>query len=182
MSELALYKNIMLLGSGINICLEKGLCIPALVLIYSGIDTVGWLNSTQQFASKKTFRMWVDDYLLKAGPLPCSSLELYAARCGLLHTLTSDFELSSNGKLRRIFYVWGSASVEALQRSITLTGNSNRFVAIHINDLYEAWCLGVLQFVESLEINPAKKDQVYKKADKFFTDILNKGKMDPIIK
>jgi hypothetical protein len=46
MSEPTLYKNLMVLGSGIDACLEKKLTGPTLILICSAIDTVGWLDST----------------------------------------------------------------------------------------------------------------------------------------
>jgi hypothetical protein len=88
MSDLALYRNIMLLGSGIDACIEKKLSGPALILIYSGIDTVGWLDSSEDYATRTSFMKWVDAYLLQAKPLQCTALELYAARCGLLHTFT----------------------------------------------------------------------------------------------
>lgn len=50
MTEFPLYKNILLLASGIEACIEKKLNSPALILIYSGIDTVGWLDSAEEFA------------------------------------------------------------------------------------------------------------------------------------
>ena len=171
MSELALYKNIMLLGSGIDACIEKKLSSPALILIYSGIDTVGWLDSSEDYATRTSFMKWVDAYLLKAKPLQCTSLELYAARCGLLHTFTPDSQVSSVGKARRIYYAWGTASVQDLQRTIDLTNKTGEYVAVHVNDLYEAWRLGVLQFTEELEKNPDRISRVYKKASKFFSEL-----------
>ena len=65
MTEFPLYKNILLLASGIEACIEKKLNSSALILIYSGIDTVGWLDSAEEFATKTSFKKWVDTYLLK---------------------------------------------------------------------------------------------------------------------
>jgi len=171
MSELALYKNIMLLGSGIDACVKKKLSGPALILIYSGIDTVGWLDSSEDYATRTSFVKWVDAYLLKAKPLECTSLELYAARCGLLHSFTPDSQLSSLGKARRICYAWGKASVQDLQRTIDLTNKSGKYVAVHVDDLYEAWRLGILQFTEEVEKDRDRKSRVCKKADKFFSEL-----------
>lgn len=171
MSELNLYKNIMLLGSGIDVCIEKKLASPALILIYTGIDTVGWLDSNDEYSTRASFVNWVDAYLLKAKPLLCTSLDLYAARCGLLHTFTPDSKLSSTGKARRICYSWGTASAQDMQRTIGLTCDTNKFVAVHVNELYEAWRLGVGQFVADLDKNHNRKYPVYKKADKFFSEL-----------
>lgn len=82
MDEFPLFKNMMLFASGIDACIEKEAITPALVLIYSAIDTTGWLDSTEVFATGNDFMSWVDRYLLKAKPLRCTSLDLYAARCG----------------------------------------------------------------------------------------------------
>lgn len=171
MSELALYKNIMLLGRGIDACIEKKLTAPALILIYSGIDTAGWLDSSEEYATRTSFMNWVDAYLLKAKPLRCMAMDLYAARCGLLHTFTPNSKLTSEGKARRICYAWGAASVQDLQRTIDLTNKSEEYVAVHIDDLYEAWRLGVLQFAEELEKDRDRKSRVYSKAAKFFSGL-----------
>ena len=171
MTEFPLYKNILLLASGIEACIEKKLNSSALILIYSGIDTVGWLDSAEEFATKTSFKKWVDTYLLKAKPLACTSLDLYAARCGLLHTFTPDSKLRSKGRARYINYAFGSAAVQDMQRTIDWRNNSDKYVAIHVNDLYKAWQLGVLRFCEELEKDPERKAQVHKKAGQFFVEL-----------
>lgn len=90
MSEQALYKDLVLVGSGIEACIEKNLTLPSLILIYSAIDTAGWLDSDERDATRRSFTDWVDRYLLSVRPLRCSSMDLYAARCGVFHTLTAD--------------------------------------------------------------------------------------------
>jgi hypothetical protein len=171
MSELPLYNNMLLLASGIEACLEKKFNSSALILIYSGIDTVGWLDSNEEFATKRSFTNWVDTYLLKVKPLACSSLDLYAARCGLLHTFTPESQLRSSGKARYICYAWGTAAVQDLKRTLELTNNSDKCVVVHVNDLVEAWQSGVLCFCEELDKDPDRKSKVCKKADRFFAEL-----------
>jgi hypothetical protein len=181
MTELSpLYKNILLLASGIEACIEKKVNTAALILIFSGIDTVGWLDSTEEFATRTSFTKWADTYLLSAKPLACTSLDLYAARCGLLHTFTPDSKLRSEGKARYIIYAWGTASVEELQRSIDLTKNADKYVALHVNDLYETWQSGVSRFCEEVEKDPERKARIYKKADQFFAE-LGLGTMSDVL-
>src|SRR4051812_2144145 len=109
MSAQALAQNMMTLGAGIEACLEKKLQLPTLVLLYTAIDVAAWLSNDDPTARVgKRFMAWVDQYLLKAKPLPCTSADLYAARCGVVHTLTADSDLSDQGKARRICYAWGS--------------------------------------------------------------------------
>jgi hypothetical protein len=63
-------------------------CFPAAVtLIYSGMDAMAFLNmpSRQQDVTGKDFISWADRYI----SFPCreqvSGLDLYGARCGVLH-------------------------------------------------------------------------------------------------
>jgi hypothetical protein len=114
---------------------------------------------------------WVDDYLLKAKPLECTPLDLYAARCGLLHTFSPDSRLSSQGKARRICYAWGTGRAQDLQRTIDLTNKSTEYVAVHVNDLYEGWRLGLLAYTEELKNDSVRRSRVYEKAGKFFSEL-----------
>jgi|SRR5664280_259315 len=171
MNELPLYKNMMLLASGIEACIEKKAIAPALTLIYSAIDTTGWLDSTEAFATRSSFINWVDTYLLKAKPLRCTSLDLYAARCGLLHTFTPNSQLNSSGKARIVCYAWGSAKTEDIQCTIDLSNKTNEMVAVHIGELYEAWQSGVVRFVDDLEKDTDRKARVLAKAGKFFAEL-----------
>jgi len=113
---------------------------------------------------------WVNDYLLRAKPLSCTALDLYAARCGLLHTFTSEFNSQRLTGARRVFYAYGASSVQDLQSRIDSKNKSQEWVAVHTNDLYEGWKLGLTKFLEELEKNHAKKARVHEKADKFFVD------------
>jgi len=171
MDEYPLLKNMMLLTSGIEACMEKKAMIPALVLIYSAIDTTGWLDSTETFSTRNDFIRWVDNYLLKARPLKCTAIDLYAARCGLLHTSTPDSLLSSTGKARLICYAWGEAEVKDMQRVIDLTNKSNEFVAVHANELYQAWLSGLVFWGEDLDKDSNRSARVFSKARKFFSDL-----------
>jgi hypothetical protein len=171
MDEYPLLKNMMLLTSGIKACMEKKAIIPTLVLIYSAIDTTGWLDSTDVFSTRNDFIRWVDSYLLKTKPLKCTPMDLYAARCGLLHTFTPDSQLSSSGKARAIYYAWGKAKVEDIQRAIDLQNKSNELVAVHVNELYEAWLSGLALWGEDLDKDSNKSAKVIEKAKKFFTDL-----------
>ena len=92
-------------------------------------------------------------------------------RCGLLHTFSAESRLSSEKKARRIFYAWGTAKVHDLQRLIDLSNKSTEYVAVHVNDLYEAWRLGVLNFTKDLKKDHKRQSRVYEKAAKFFTEL-----------
>jgi glycogen debranching enzyme len=180
MDEYPLLTNMMLLTSGIKACMEKQAVIPALVLIYSAVDTTCWLDSTEAFSTRNDFIRWVENYLLKVKPMKCTAIDLYAARCGLLHTSTPDSQLSSSGKARVINYAWGKAKVEDVQRLIDLKNRSNESVAVHVNELYQAWLSGLALWGQDLDKDSDRSDRVLAKAKKFFAE-LGVGTMSEIL-
>ena len=171
MSEEKLYENLMSLSRGVEACLGDSLIGPGLILIYSAIDTVGWLDSGQPFATRTSFIDWTERYLLTAKRLSCTAMDLYAARCGLLHTFTPNSQLSSDQKARRICYAHGNARVEDLQRTIDLASKGNEYVAVKVEELFAAWCDGVLAFTTELESDVERNERVVTKARNFFSQM-----------
>jgi len=62
----ALEKNLNNIIKSIELCLNAKLQISSLILLYSGIDIMGWLNCavSKHHKPKEDFIRWVDDYLL----------------------------------------------------------------------------------------------------------------------
>jgi hypothetical protein len=97
------FKQIM---AAADLCITAKLNTPALILLYSAIDAASWLCAEFPDGPVQTyFVAWVEKYILAAGRLECSALDLWAARCGIVHTLSASSRLSREGKARKIFYV-----------------------------------------------------------------------------
>ncbi len=122
--------------------LQKRRHLPALILIYTTIDSVAWLTSRDDsMRVRARFEAWVNRWIVPILRI-CSATELYAARCGILHTFTSRSDLSASCKARRVAYSLGAASPEALQK--VLEGQQpGGFVVLNINALYEALRSGI---------------------------------------
>jgi len=81
-----------------------------LTLLYSGVDTLGLLAAHPDVknATQATFIAWSEQYLVtrlkSVDGKPLTALDLYAARCGILHTSSSVSRLGREGKARDIFY------------------------------------------------------------------------------
>lgn len=172
MGDSELSRCLMELGAGVEACLERKLITPGLVLLYSAIDITSWLGSDEPNAPvRERFVAWVEQYLLRGKALKCTALELYSARCGLVHTLTAESTLVVEGKARRIVYAWGSAKSEDLQRLIEMMKRGGDDVAVQFEELYEAWKLGVLAFTKDLQTQPGKARIVYERARKLFANV-----------
>jgi len=87
-------------------CLDNDHLESAMILVYSGIDAFAWLNrpSNIEDVRRTDFEQWVDTYLLPDSGLNCSSSDLYAARCGLVHSNTSESRLNREDRAHKVFY------------------------------------------------------------------------------
>ena len=180
MDELPVFERFKEIMETIEYCLNTRRILPALILIYTFIDSISWLASDKRNESvKKRFTKWVDNWMLKKSPLPCSSLELYAARCGILHSLISDSDLSTFRKVKRITYSFGDKSPFPLQQ-VSDHIHPNEFVVVKVEDLYENLKVGLITFLENTIASPDKKSAFEQKATRHFTH-LNPSTIDAII-
>lgn len=127
--------------------ISKQLFLPALILIYTGIDILGYI-AYGEIKVKDRFTRWVDEYMYRLQKQKQTSMDLYAARCSILHTLTSESDLYKNGKAKRIFYAWGDASLDDLNKAINHIEHEE-ILTLNINDLYILFQNGYLLFIES---------------------------------
>jgi len=88
----------------IRLCLESRLPEPAVTLIYSGIDTIGLLDapSDQLYATGESFLNWSEQYIVPAlhtiDGEQVAALDLYSARCGILHVSSPISKLAREGE------------------------------------------------------------------------------------
>jgi hypothetical protein len=155
----------------IDYCLSEKLILPALILIYTAIDSVSWIASDDENQKvRERFQIWVNTWMLQKYPLSCTAEELYAARCGILHTLTPDSDLSEKKGINRIMYAWGNALQTDLDTSIKLL-EYPRYVAVHVNDIFLSFKNGFADYLQTLETDKVKKELFYEKANKHFVNM-----------
>jgi hypothetical protein len=165
------FDSLLQVFSTAEVCAERGVQLPALILAYSAIDSMGWMAAEDPKARvRDRFVFWVDKYALPAVPrLSCTSVELYAARCGVLHTLTADSDLTERG-VRRIVYAWGAADLADLERA-TLLADPTKWVAVHISDLTAAVRLGTAQMLEDAQSDSILATRLAQRGAGFFESI-----------
>jgi hypothetical protein len=160
-------KNVTLVLVAADLCLKQRLNLPALILIYSCIDTLGSLERSSGEGTKQSFIRWVDNYLLKAKPLDCTAEELYAARCGVLDALTPDSDLYKQGRVRRIMYASGPGNTETIKQMTTAFKHLD-VVGIHMDDLRQAVEDGLSQYLIDLSQDASRRKQVKERAQGTF--------------
>lgn len=173
----SLEKNLNNIIKSIEICLNAKLQISSLVLLYSGIDIMAWLNRPvlKEFATKEDFIGWVDDYLLPNPNIKCEAIDLYAARCAIIHSYSFSSRLSEEGKAEEIYYAWGKENVKVLQNDLDRRYKKSTKIAIHIDDFLEAFKEGVEKFKLSIKSDKEKEKMVYNRSGKYFFVNLSSG-------
>ena len=133
---------------------KEDLLPHSLVIIYSTLDTCGLLDApaAQVEATGESFQNWVKKYVLTDPNLEFNEVDLWGARCAVLHTFTSQSRLSNTGKARQLQYYTGDKSAPHIQRFITFTkGYENgTHLPVHYGDLAEAVFAGMKAFVPDL--------------------------------
>jgi hypothetical protein len=92
---------------GIIVCMDADCWGSAMVLLFSGIDTIAWLASpaAQESATKSAFIEWCDRYVRLPGSQQLSGLELYSARCAVVHVYGSESNITRDGKARQVAFM-----------------------------------------------------------------------------
>jgi hypothetical protein len=162
--------------AAIDVCLKSNIKLPALLLAYTLIDIAGGLIAMANRG--RYFTDWLEKYMLPNGTLPCSSLELYGARCGLLHNYSATSNLGASGPVRRVFYAWRPSRADDLAKLISfntqmmaqLGKDVEQIVAVQAEDILSALQTGVDKFLSDIASDPQRAARVYAKAENMMVE------------
>ena len=110
---------------------EQGRTTPTFLLLYVSIDVLASLTRPigRPDTDRSFFKDWVNEFMLPGSGLPCTADDIYAARCGLLHTFTAESRDARIGSARMINYVGDNDSPDEMQRSHDPACATNIFVS-----------------------------------------------------
>ena len=144
-------------SKSIALLYSNGLYAHLLVVIYSAIDTMGLLDAppSQIDATGPGFKSWVRKYLLGDPRVNFNDADLWAARCAVLHTFTSESRLSREGQAKELQYFGGDKESEFAKQFVTITPtlHGGKHVPVHFEDLCEIFFEGIKRFALDLQQN-----------------------------
>lgn len=155
--EYAYFQAIKQLKDSIDDCASKGRVLSCLTLLYSAIDILASLEKLPNESTQSAFVRWVDAYMLPNTAFHFSSLDLYAARCGIIHAFSAESELSRKGRAKKIMYAWGTASVESLRQASTAFGRGE--ISVHLEDLINGFGSAVVKYIEDVVNDPDRRER-----------------------
>lgn len=137
----------------IRVLLEHECCGGAVVLIYSGMDTMAFLGMPAgQVEVKPTdFIHWAEKYIRFPCKEQLTGADLYGARCGMLHNYSPVSRSSRKGHCRHILYM--DKIVPAV---IYNPKDSTEHVMVSVIALAEAFFQGVDSFMVHLFADKAR--------------------------
>lgn len=128
----------------INVCFEQQRYRAAIILIYSGIDSMAFLNLPvgEDEVRGADFVRWVERYIHFPGKEKLTGADLYGARCSMLHTYGVKSKMSRNGKCRMVGYF-----DQCEPPIIYQPGIQEDFVLVSVAALRKAFFDGIDQFL-----------------------------------
>lgn len=138
---------------GIEIVLERKCYGSAVILVYAGMDAMAYLHMPpgQQDVTRKDFIAWTEKYI----SFPCAEqltgLDLYGARCSMLHSYSVVSELSRKGKCRMVGYMDRSVPEVLYNPRV-----SKDVVVVSVAGLAEAFFKGVDRCIIDLFGDPTR--------------------------
>lgn len=133
---------------------ESGLYSQLLVLIFSAIDSYGYLDSPseQSKATGQSFKAWVEKYITINPGIEYSEIDLWSSRCAVLHTHTLESDLSKKGAAREIVFYSGDKFTDKAKSFTTYMKNkeSRNIVAANIEETYLSFIISTQTFARDL--------------------------------
>jgi hypothetical protein len=153
----------------IDEALSKRRIIPALILLYSAIDSFSSLANRSDSTGRQVFKSWVKFWMLKDNNFALNEDDLYSARCGLLHQQTSESTLTITNKASEIYYSWGEVESKGLEFAINNSGK--KAVAVKVEELISAFRIGMANCLNEIYLDPDWRKQFEGRTEKLFTNI-----------
>lgn len=131
--------------------------VHSLVILFSSIDTLAWTALPCGNVTRQAFCDWTERYMNPEKRLGCNALELYAARCGLVHSAAAVSNLSRKSSVRELWYVTGRDMGPLRRRA----KDEGRDVAIvNVTDLVAAFGEAAREFSHRIDQDASLSNQV----------------------
>lgn len=138
---------------------KRGTLCPASHFSIPQFDVLASLERASGEKGGAAFVRWVDAYMLPDPRIPCTGIDVYAARCGVIHSFSADSDLSRQGRARKLSYVWGDVDVEKLRRAAQALNQS--IVCVHVRDLIDAFSAGVIKYIDEVTLDAKNHKQFF---------------------
>jgi len=162
--------NVLLNGivKDVNDAWERKSYRAVLILVYCGIDAMAHLTmpAGKDKVTRADFVVWAEKYLQfrdgKKNPtLTLPGIELYAARCALVHTYSSEADLHKEGKAKRQIGYGDEFLPEVTEKA-----DVEHLVMLSIRGLVDAFARGVAATLRDIKVDEPRRKVFAERLDK----------------
>ena len=157
----------------IRLLLDNRHTLPALILLYSGIDALASLlrSEKEPDTTGAYFKKWTADYMVSPSGMEALPEDLWGARCGLLHTHAASSKVAREGKARPLhYYRCHSPSPEGqqdLQKKLQTLRAAGK-LPVDVDAIYAAFDHGLDSFLQHVQRDPQLAKRVHHHASLLF--------------
>jgi hypothetical protein len=119
--------------------------------------------------TRNDFVIWAEKVMDCRRRLGVKGLDLYAARCGVVHTYTPDSKLHRKGHAKRIMYSWGTKEPHDANSLVRGLGLTEVFIKVEV--LFDTFLYGVERFSDDVLKDPERERLVLSRDRKLFADV-----------
>lgn len=145
------------LKRGIEITLGQCYFASAAIILFSSIDILANLDrpADKVEGDESDFVAWVERYLLPAFPAKIPAVEVYSARCAILHQLGVESRRTRSGKVRRVGFTAEGGPPMFYNPKVDPT-----LLLINLNGLVKAFFAAMDKFLMDAYADPKRKPLV----------------------
>lgn len=147
----------------INLLLEKQLFNQALIIMYSAIDTMAWSCRETGDSDRNEFYAWCTRHM-PCDDLGITPLDLYAARCSMLHSNSSHSDSTESGTSLPLLYVIGPGS-KSLQDYAPAT--AQEWIVVDLEVLLDRFRSATWEFRKRAMLIPTVRDVVSRRIERW---------------
>ena len=133
-------------NKALKLLYDNNLHMPFLMILYTTIDIFGYISGND-------FDGFVNKYMSEKLE-DVTAVDLWGARCGILHSNSPESRHSKKGKARQILYCWGRGDLYLAKKIIEKSGKEDRYVAVKIEELYRSLVYAINKYIKELDSNP----------------------------
>jgi len=171
--------NVLLNGivKDINDAWDRKSYRATLILVYSGIDAMAHLTmpAGKDKVTRADFIAWAEKFLQfrdadKNPTLTLPGIELYAARCALVHTYSSEADLHKEGKVKRQIGYGDEFLPEVAEKA-----EVEHLVMVSIRGLVDAFARGIAATLQDIKGDEPRRKLFAERLDKMVHELPYKG-------
>ena len=131
----------------ITFALEHKRYRATLLLSFSAMDAMAFLDmpAKQSDVTRTDFINWTSRHIVFPGEEQLTGIDLYGARCGLLHTYSAHSKLSREGDCRHLVFIHQSTGAPVIPHR-----GARKYVLVSISALVDALFAGIDRFLPQL--------------------------------